>query len=98
MENRKLYVGNLSYSVSEERLRDLFSEYGSVKSVNIITDRETGRSKGFGFIEMSSPPEVREAVQSLNSKELEGRRMKVNEAHPKKDRGSRSGRGYSNRY
>ncbi len=98
MENTKLYVGNLSYSVNEDKLREVFSRHGNVKSVSLITDRETGRSKGFAFVEMSTQPEVREAIDSLNSKEIEGRAVRVNEAHPKKDRGSRGGWGQSRRY
>ncbi len=98
MENTKLYVGNLSYSVSEDKLREVFSQHGNVKSVSLITDRDTGRSKGFAFVEMSDQSEVREAIKSLNSKDIEGRTIKVNEAHAKKDRESRGGQGYSRRY
>ena len=83
METSKLYVGNLSYSVTEEQMKELFSKYGTVESSSIITDRNTGKGKGFGFVEMSSPDEAEKAEAALNGFELDGRAMKVNEAKPK---------------
>lgn len=83
METTKLYVGNLSYSVTESKLEEMFSAHGTVKSANLITDSETGRSKGFAFIEMSSSSECQKAIDAFNEKEVEGRSLKVNEARPK---------------
>lgn len=88
----KLYVGNLSYSISEQDLNTLFSEFGSVESVKIITDRDTGRSKGFAFVEMADQEAADKAISSLDGKEHEGRTMKVNPARPKEQNNSR-GRG-----
>lgn len=82
----KLYVGNLAYSVTEDMLRDLFSEFGAVDSVAVISDRDSGRSKGFGFVEMGSDEEAATAMAELNEKEFEGRRMVVNEARPREER------------
>ena len=82
---KKLYVGNLSYSLNEGDLESLFGEHGTVESVNIITDRETGRSKGFGFVEMNNDGEAQEAIKNLNGKDLDSREMVVNEARPKKN-------------
>lgn len=89
----KLYVGNLSFSTSENTLEDAFAAFGSVDSVAIINDRETGRPKGFGFVEMSSAQEAKAAIEGLDGKELDGRNIKVNEARPKEDRPRRSGGG-----
>ncbi len=83
---RKLYVGNLPYAVDKQTLADLFGEFGTVESVNIITERETGRSKGFGFVEMSSDSEAQESIKELNGKDCEGRPMTVNEAKPQRKR------------
>ena len=97
----KLYVGNLSYSVDERKLKEVFSEHGEVTSAAVITDRDTGRSKGFGFIEMSSKEEADAAIAALNSKELEGRSLKVNVARPKTQGGRdnfREGGNFRNRY
>ncbi len=80
---RKLYVGNLPYSATETSLREAFSASGTVDSVTVITDRDTGQSKGFGFVEMSSNAEAQQAMQALNGTTLDGRQIKVNEAQPK---------------
>ncbi len=89
----KLYVGNLSFSTEEEKLRSLFSEYGEVVSVNIVTDRETGRSRGFGFVEMSDSESAKQAEQALNGNEFDGRPLKVNEAKPRAEGGGGRARG-----
>ncbi len=91
---RKLYVGNLPFSVNEQTLHDRFSQCGTVDSVNLITDRDTGQSKGFGFVEMSSDSEAQKAIQELNGSSLDGRQIKVNEAKPKAPRDNRGGGGY----
>ncbi|MCX6112860.1 MAG: RNA-binding protein [Proteobacteria bacterium] len=88
---KKLYVGNLPYSANDATLNELFSKYGEVVSAKVITDADSGRSKGFGFIEMSTAEEAQKAIEQLNDKELDGRNIKVNEAKPKTD--SRSDRG-----
>jgi RNA recognition motif-containing protein len=80
-----IYVGNLSYDTNEEALRDLFATYGAVDSAKIITDRFTGRSRGFGFIEMTDREEGMNAINELNSRELDGRSLKVNEARPREN-------------
>lgn len=79
---KKIYVGNLSYSINNESLADKFATCGNVDSARVITDRDTGRSKGFGFVEMSSESEVMTAIQELDGVELDGRALKVNEARP----------------
>jgi cold-inducible RNA-binding protein len=84
---KKLYVGNLTYNVNESDLEGLFSQFGTVQSVQIIQDRDTGRSKGFGFVEMDSDAEAQAAIQGLHEQEHEGRRLTVNEAKPREDRG-----------
>ena len=81
-----IYVGNLSYGMSEQELRDAFAAYGDVASVKILTDRETGRSRGFGFVEMPNQSEGEAAVSNLNGKELSGRALRVNEARPRESR------------
>ena len=78
-----MYVGNLSYEMSEEKLRSEFAEYGEVQSAKIITDKFTGRSRGFGFVEMTSDGEGKKAMEELNGKEMEGRQLVVNEARPR---------------
>jgi RNA recognition motif-containing protein len=83
---KKLYVGNLSYNTHEDNLRSLFSAYGTVESVKIITDRDTGNSKGFGFVELSSEAEAQAAINGLNGTDVEGRALKVNEAMDKPPR------------
>ena len=81
--NNKIYVGNLNYNTSEDDLRNSFSEYGTIESVNIITDRFSGQSKGFGFIEMSDADEAKRAIDAMDQQELGGRSLKVNEAKEK---------------
>jgi len=89
----KLYVGNLSFSTSTQDLDQMFGEVGTVLSSNIIEDRETGRSRGFAFVEMSSAEEAQNAISTLNGKEVDGRELTVNEAKPRENRAS-SGGGY----
>ncbi|HEY9801624.1 MAG TPA: RNA-binding protein [Leptolyngbyaceae cyanobacterium] len=88
-----IYVGNLSYSVTQDDLTKVFSEYGTVTRVQLPTDRETGRLRGFGFVEMESSTEEDAAIQALDGAEWMGRVMKVNKARPKEDRPARSGGG-----
>lgn len=83
----KLYVGNLSFDVENSDLEQMFASHGSVKSAQVITDRETGRSKGFGFVEMSADGEATAAITALNGREFKGRALTVNEAKPREDRG-----------
>jgi RNA recognition motif-containing protein len=90
----KLYVGNLSFNTSTSDLEQMFGESGTVQSANIIEDRETGRSRGFAFVEMSSSEEANAAIAALNGKEVDGRSLKVNEAKPREDRGGRGNGGY----
>jgi len=90
---RKLYVGNLPYSATEQSLREAFAASGTVDSVSVITDRDTGQSKGFAFVEMSSDQEAQAATQAMNGKMLDGRQIKVNEAKPRESRGGGGGRG-----
>lgn len=94
---KKLYVGNLSYDTHEGQLRELFEQAGTVESVVIITDRDTGRSKGFGFVEMSSNSEAQEAISRLNGQTVDGREIRVDEARPKRDRSDRGGGGRRDR-
>jgi len=84
--SKKLYVGNLSYKVTEDDLKDLFKEFKTVTKVNVITDRATGRSRGFGFVELSSDEDADKAIESLNGKTLQDREIVVNEARPRKNR------------
>ncbi len=102
---RKLYVGNLPYSATDASLRDAFSASGTVDSVTLITDRDTGQSKGFAFIEMSSDQEAQAATQAMNGSTMDGRQLKVSEAKPKGSRPSSggdnrrdNGSGYGRRY
>jgi cold-inducible RNA-binding protein len=90
----KLYVGNLSFNTSTQELEQMFAEFGTVESTNIIEDRDTGRSRGFAFVEMSSKEEAQNAISALNGKEIDGRELKVNEAV---DRDNRGGGGGANR-
>ncbi|HOV64765.1 MAG TPA: RNA-binding protein [Spirochaetia bacterium] len=84
---KKIYVGNMNYRTTEESLKNLFSEYGEVGKVNIISDKVSGRAKGFGFVEMVHDEDAAKAIEELNGKEFEGRQLKVNEAHdrPRRD-------------
>jgi len=89
----KLYVGNLSFNTSAQDLETMFGEAGTVQSANLIEDRETGRSRGFGFVEMSSKEEAQAAIAAFDGKEIDGRNLKVNEAKPREDRGGNGGGG-----
>lgn len=91
----KLYVGSLAYSVTDDKLKELFAEAGTVVSAQVIVDRDSNQSKGFGFVEMSSDDEAKEAIKLLNGKDVDGRSLVVNEARPKEDR---SGGGGGGRY
>ncbi len=90
---KKLYVGNLTYSVTHSNLEEWFAQFGTVVSAQVISDRETGRSKGFGFVEMTSDAEAQAAIQGLNDQEHDGRRLTVNEAKPREARTSSFGGG-----
>lgn len=90
---KNIFVGNLSFGATEDAVRSLFEQYGAVERVSIVTDRDTGRAKGFGFVEMSSDADAERAINSLNGTELDGRNMTINEARPKEDRGGGGGRG-----
>ncbi len=94
----KLYVGNLGYGIADGDLEKLFSAYGSVRSAQVIKDRDTGRSKGFGFVEMDSGQAGQAAISALNGKEVEGRTLVVNEARPKDEGGRKGGFGGGKRY
>ena len=93
----KLYVGNISFNTTNQDLNDLFGAIGTVQSANIVEDRETGRSRGFGFVEMASKEEGENAIAQLNGKEIDGRELKVNEAKPREDRGNGGGGGRGGR-
>jgi len=90
---KKLYVGNLAYGVTDSDLEQMFSAHGTVQSAQVIMDRDTGRSKGFGFVEMGSDQEAQAAIAALSGKEVDGRALTVNEARPREDRGGGGGRG-----
>jgi len=83
---KKLYVGNLSFGTTDESLRGYFSQYGEIVSINVIVDRETGRSKGFGFVELATEQAAQAAIAGLNGQEVDGRQLKVNEAKESNDR------------
>jgi RNA recognition motif-containing protein len=89
----KLYVGNLSFNTSNTDLEQMFGAIGTVESATIVEDRDTGRSRGFGFVEMSSKEDADKAIAELNGKEVDGRSLTVNEAKPREDRGGRGGNG-----
>jgi RNA recognition motif-containing protein len=100
---KNIFVGNLSYGATEDSIRSLFEAYGTVERVNLVTDRDTGQARGFGFVEMSVSSEADRAIAELNGRELDGRALNVNEARPKENRGSgggygRGGYGRRNRY
>jgi cold-inducible RNA-binding protein len=88
---KKLYVGNLAYGVTDSALEAMFAAHGSVQSAQVIMDRDTGRSKGFGFVEMSNDQEAQNAIKALNGQQTDGRSLTVNEAKPREERGGRSG-------
>lgn len=91
---KKLYVGNLTYEVTNSELERLFQPHGQVESAQVIMDRETGRSKGFGFVEMGTQQEAQAAIQALNGQDSNGRALTVNEARPREERGDRAKSGY----
>jgi cold-inducible RNA-binding protein len=91
--SNKLFVGNLSFNATEADLNALFSAHGTVTETNLMTDRETGRPRGFGFITMSSPQEAQKAIEALNGKEMDGRALTVNLAKPREERGGAGGGG-----
>lgn len=93
MNSNKLYVGGLPYEVTDDRLQEIFSAHGTVESSRVITDRMTGRSRGFGFVEMSSQEEAQQAIDKLNGTDLDGRSLTVNEAKPKEQRSGGGGGG-----
>lgn len=88
---KNIFVGNLSFGASEDTVRAMFESFGTVDRVSIVTDRETGRARGFGFVEMSNDSEGDQAIAALNGRELDGRAMNVNEARPKENRGGGGG-------
>jgi cold-inducible RNA-binding protein len=94
---KNIFVGNLNFGATEDAVRSLFEAYGTVERVSIITDRDTGRAKGFGFVEMSANAEADQAIAALNGRELDGRALNVNEARPKTDRGGSGGGGGGHR-
>jgi RNA recognition motif-containing protein len=94
-----IYIGNLSFETTEDQLRQAFEDYGDVSTVNVIADRNTGKSRGFAFVEMSAKDEATEAISGLNGAELDGRDLKVSEAKPRTEGGNRSGgNGYRKTY
>ena len=93
MNSKKLYVGGLPYTISDMKLEELFAAHGTVESARVITDRMTGRSKGFGFVEMSSQAEAESAIEALNASQLDGRSLTVNEAKPREPRSDGGSRG-----
>ncbi|HZZ27615.1 MAG TPA: RNA-binding protein [Pirellulales bacterium] len=90
---KRLYVGNLSYNVTNESLEELFAQFGAVQSAQVVMDRDTGRSKGFGFVEMSDDNAAQEAIRGLNDQPHDGRPLTVNEARPREERSGGGGRG-----
>ena len=93
-----IFVGNLSFGTTEDSIRSLFESYGTVDRVNIVTDRDTGRARGFAFVEMSSEAEGTAAINGLNGRDLDGRTLNINEARPKTDRGGNGGGRRENRW
>lgn len=98
MSNNKLYVGNFPFSTTESDLETAFAAHGSVQSVRILTDRETGRSRGFGFVEMASDAEAQAAIDALDGQDFNGRALRVNVARPREDRGGGGGGGGGGRW
>ncbi len=96
--NKKLYVGGLSYSVTDDQLQKLFAGHGTVESAKVIMDKYTDRSRGFGFVEMGSQAEAESAIQALNGSQHEGRSLTVNFSKPREERSSGGGGGYRDRY
>ena len=90
---KNIFVGNLSFSATEDGVRSLFEAYGTVERVNVVTDRETGLARGFGFVEMSNDGEGENAIAALNGRDLDGRALTINEARPKEERGGSGNRG-----
>ena len=88
---KNIFVGNLSFGATEDAVRSMFEAYGTVDRVSVVTDRETGRARGFGFVEMSVNDEAERAIAALNGRELDGRALNINEARPKEDRGGGGG-------
>jgi cold-inducible RNA-binding protein len=95
---QKVYVGNLSYNTTEDSLRTLFAEFGEIESVNVITDRETGRPKGFAFVEMATQEAAEKSISALNGKTVDDREIKVDKAKPQADRNRRQSGGYRPRW
>ena len=89
----KIYVGNLSFSITSDKLKELFSEFGEITEATVIADKFSGRSKGFGFVEMQGKAEAQSAIEGLNGKDLKGKNLNVNEARPRKERGRGGKRG-----
>ena len=96
--SKKLYVGGLPYAVTDQRLEEVFSEHGTVESARVVTDRDTGRSRGFGFVEMESQGEAESAISALNGTDLDGRTLTVNEARPRENRSGGYGGGGGGRW
>jgi cold-inducible RNA-binding protein len=88
---KNIFVGNLSFGATEDALRSMFEAYGQVDRVNLVTDRETGRARGFAFVEMSNDADAQKAIAALNGRELDGRALNINEARPKEDRAGGGG-------
>lgn len=93
MDNKKLYVGNLPWSVNSDGLRDLFSQFGEIVDAIVISDRMSGRSKGFGFVTFATEEQAQAAISAMNEKDIEGRKLVVNTARPKEESGNRGGFG-----
>ena len=92
--SKRIYVGNLPFSASDDEVRALFAEYGTVTAVNLITDRDTGRPRGFGFVEMENAEEADKAIEALDNSDMGGRNLKVNEARPREERPPRRSYGW----
>ena len=91
---KRLYVGNLSFHTTDDQLQQLFASYGQIDSVKVVTDRDTGQSRGFGFVEVADDAQAQKAIDELNGREIDGRKLTVNEARPREERGGgRGGRG-----